>query len=174
MTTALAKPEQVGGLKEIQLTLGQVALVDEADYDWLMQWKWSAHAAEGGGYYARASDVRFPASRRRVYMHRLILGIDSGDRRTCDHRNRNKLDNRRENLRPASHAENIANRAGYGSSGFKGVMRFRKRWKAEITLNKRTIFLGSFATPQEAHSAYCNAAEIHRGEFACTESRPHV
>ena len=159
--------------REIALTQGLAAMVDAADYEWLMQWKWSAHRTSDG-YYARASYVRFPASLRRVYMHRLILGLQAGDRRMCDHRNRNRLDNRRINLRVATHADNQANKEGYGASGFKGVTRFRKRWKAEITLNKKTIFLGSFATPEHAHSAYCNAAMLVRGEFACTESRSHV
>ena len=104
-------------------------------------------------------------------MHRLILGCGPGEE--VDHRNGNGLDNRRGNLRPATHALNQANvRRVRAKSGFKGVSRWvrpsPRPWRAHITVKGRMKFLGAFATPEEAARAYDAAARELFGEFACT------
>lgn len=159
--------------KYVSLTKGKFAKVDAADYEWLSRWKWSAHLiTSSGAYYARGFDIRSePGSNKRIYMHRLILGLESGDRREADHWNHDTLDNRRLNLRLASSANNKTNRRAYGDSGYKGVRKQRKRWRAEITINSKNHYLGLFITPEEAHAAYCAAATLHYGEFACVEGR---
>lgn len=88
-----------------------------------------------------------------------------------DHENRRPSDDRIENLRPANQSQNTANakRSRNNSSGFKGV-RWREKtqkWQAFIRVNYRNIYLGQFADPADAHQAYCLAAKIHFGEFAC-------
>jgi len=79
-----------------------------------------------------------------------------------DHINQNKADNRMENLRLVTHAENMQNRPCQRNnvSGFKGVAPCRRtgRWQALICSNNKQIHLGLFATPEMAHAAYCAAA----------------
>lgn len=85
-----------------------------------------------------------------------------------DHINMVRDDDRFTNLRPATRTLNNANRKPYrnNSSGFKGVVRRGNRWRAEIRLNRKSIHLGCFATPETAHAAYAAAAEKLFGEFA--------
>ena len=87
-----------------------------------------------------------------------------------DHRNRNSLDNRWRNLREATNAQNQHN-SGMNiknKTGFKGVHFDKKynKFKANISHNKKTVYLGSYDTPEAAHKAYCKAARDLRGEFA--------
>jgi len=91
-----------------------------------------------------------------------------------DHKNGIKNDNRKENLRSASMQENMRNRGTQknNTSGFKGVG-FHKvsgRWKSSIKVNGKSIQLGFFKTPEEAHLAYCIACKKYHGEFSNTGS----
>lgn len=71
------------------------------------------------------------------------------------------------NLRPATRSLNHANKRTLSNScGFKGVSRNGKNWRATICVNQKTIHLGTYITPEEAHSAYMKAAIKHFGEFA--------
>lgn len=105
-------------------------------------------------------------------MHRELMGLAIGDTRQVDHVNCMKLDNRRINLRVCTIAENQRNRGKNknNKSGFKGVtyFKFAKLWKAQICINRETLFLGYFKNPEDAHRAYCEAAAKHHGEFAKT------
>jgi hypothetical protein len=101
-----------------------------------------------------------------VYMHRLLMAAPSG---LCvDHIDGNTLDNRRANLRLATHSENLRNmkRKKNNRSGYRGVHRVRNRWCAQITCNRKVRTLGTFATAEEAHEAYVKAATELHGEFA--------
>lgn len=84
-----------------------------------------------------------------------------------DHIDCNGLNNTRDNLRIASPMQNNANakRQKNNTSGYKGVKASRNKWEARITFKKKTIFLGLFNTPEEAHKAYCEAAEKYFGVF---------
>ena len=89
-----------------------------------------------------------------------------------DHKNRRRSDNRIENLREATVTENDINGARphrrvapYRGLGFNR-QNTNKPWNAKIAVNKKRISLGYFATPEEAHAAYCAAAKKHHGEFA--------
>ena len=108
------------------------------------------------------------------YMaHRLawfyMTGIMPG--KQIDHINRNKIDNRFENLREATHGQNRANSKNNNPNGLKGVRRLpwmkdgTKCWQAKITHEKKQIYLGCFHTKEEAHQAYCKAAKKLHGDF---------
>jgi len=147
--------------KLIPLTKGQFAIVDDADFDWLMQWRW--HVSEKG--YA----IRY-SNRKRIRMHRFITGVPLGEE--VDHKNRNKLDNQRHNLRPATRAQQAYNRSKHKitTSPFKGVYwdKQKNKWHARIKLNRKFIHLGFFASDADAAKAYDEAAYIYFGEFAAT------
>ncbi len=153
--------------REIPLTKGKVALVDDEDYDHLMQWKW--HYC--GGYAMRKERGRRSDPHPTILMHRAILTTPSG--MLTDHINLNKLDNRRCNLRICTAAQNNYNRTPYhtrtATSRFKGV-RFDRRlnkWQAFIVLQKgKQTHLGYFIDEINAAEAYDSAARSHFGEFA--------
>lgn len=148
--------------KTIQLTRGKVAIVDDEDYDYLMQWKWCA-LSNNNCFYGFRMD-----GRTGVVMHRAIMGAPDG--MEIDHVNGDGLDNRRENLRVCTSAENGRNRRRYknNTSGFKGVawQAERKRYRARISVDKRKYHLGDFLTPEDAARAYDAAAIRLHGPFA--------
>ena len=102
-------------------------------------------------------------------IHRLLLGA-TNPKMQVDHINGNKLDNRKENLRLATNQQNQHNvgKRKNNTSGYKGVSWYRKRkkWKAAIKHNKKSIHLGYYDTPEEASRAYDKAAVEFFGEFA--------
>ena len=104
-------------MKKIKLTCGKYALVDNKDYESLNKFKWcfAANYYGYGGYAVRRADGKV------VRMHRII--IDAKKKEEVDHINRNKLDNRRRNLRIVSHSENMYNISLYknNTSGFRGI-----------------------------------------------------
>ena len=122
----------------------------------------------GAGYYhATFRGVRY-------YVHRLVWLISTGSwpEGLIDHIDGDPTNNRIENLRQASHAENTRNSARRrdNTSGFKGVDFYRRtgRYRARIEVDGRKLDLGTYDTPQEAHAAYCAAAKKLHGEFANT------
>ena len=148
-------------MKEIKLTQGKVALVDDADYEWLSQWKWTY-----GGYAFRM--IRDGTRKQRmIYMHRVIMDAQPGEQ--VDHINRDGLDNRRENLRLCSSSQNNGNqRKTRGSSRFKGVSWHKegRKWQTGIKLHGTQRHLGLFTDEVEAAHAYDDAAREKFGEFA--------
>ena len=107
------------------------------------------------------------------FLHRLIMRPPKNMQ--VDHKNKDKLDNRRCNLRICTVSENAMNRGKtkYNTTGFKGVRsdkrRKRKIYRAQITANKKRYNLGSFEKPEAAGAAYKKAAKIYHGEFARTD-----
>ena len=152
---------------EVPLSRGLAALVDDADFAGVVAMgKWCADPS-GQTFYARKG-IYIPETRKikPLLMHNVITGWPR-----VDHINGNGLDNRRANLRPATHAENMANKRLYrnNTSGFKGVQRNRGRgrpWAASIRSASRTRRLGNYDTPEEAARAYDAAAAVTFGEFA--------
>jgi hypothetical protein len=157
-------------VKRISLTQGQFAVVDDADYEVLIQWKWQAVWRPGTRSFYAKRRIELPRTDRRrsytMYMARQIMGNPPG--KDVDHRNHDTLDNRRLNLRVATHQENLLNKRPYfrNMSGYKGVCAARNRWRAEICLNGHRRRLGHFDTPELAHAAYVRAARKYHGEFA--------
>ncbi len=144
----------------------QFAIVDDDEFDMVSAHKWHLH---NHSKYARASikDIN-TGVRRSVLMHRLILPVSG----IIDHINRDGLDNRKCNLRPATASENCRNRKSYGdsSSKFKGVyLHPTGRWQAAIKItcgDGIATYLGIFDDEIDAALAYNVAAKEHFGEFA--------
>lgn len=153
-------------MKEILLTRGFVAIVDESDYAWLNGFKWYAWVTKWGVYPRR--NVRDGKGRQKgQLMHRLIMDV-SDPQILVDHRNRNTLDCRRNNLRVCNDGESVRNRKmGLGKAGYKGVHFQRGRWRARVGLNGDRVHVGYFTTAIEAARAYDVEAKRLHGEFAC-------
>lgn len=160
-------------MKQIPLTQGKVALVDDEDYDFLMQWKWTLASSKGKEYAHRRKkigDLYYTFK-----MHRVILEIANSETK-ADHKDGNGLNNQRSNLRIATQQENCFNRKSRidKPSLFKGVSIERKkngpRWLSTISINKKQTKLGR--TPHTpcgellAAVRYDIAAVKNYGEFA--------
>lgn len=149
-------------MKEIILNHGKRALVDDEDYEWLTRLTWYAmKPGNTNNYYAYNS-------KGRVFMHSLVMNAAAGQQ--VDHRNGDGLDNRKENLRFTSNAQNQYNRRlpGNSTSGYKGVSWNKKsrKWQAQIAKDKKPYYLGLFDTAEAAARAYDAKARELFGEFA--------
>lgn len=155
--------------KLIPLTQGQFAKVSAHRYEELSKWKWYAIWFPLASQFYAARKSRTPEGKRYVmYMHRFILGLEYADPREGDHRNpKDTLNNTDENLRIATRGGQCRNQTKrkHNRSGFKGIYRKGHRWGAKIVLNRVPHYLGSFASQEEAHAAYCVASKRLHGEF---------
>lgn len=140
-------------------------LVDRELYSTLSKYRWHMWNNFGRFYVYRYTGGR--SNKRKLYLADEVSPIPP-DKYYNDHWNRDTLDNRKENLRPATMGENSCNREKYNNNGskYKGVEPIGRQWRAKITHNKKFISIGYFATEIEAALAYDKAAiELH-GEFA--------
>lgn len=149
-------------MKKVPLTKGKFAIVDDGDFDYLSQWKWWINC----GYAVRA--ITKNGAKKYIFMHAVICNPPDGY--SVDHINRDKLDNRRKNLRVCTTSQNACNigLSKKNTSGYKGVTRFadKDKWGAQIVINQKHIFLGLFDTKEDAAKAYDDAAKKHHGIFA--------
>lgn len=159
-------------MKQITLSRGHAALVDDEDYEYLSQFNWYFKR----GYAVRA--VKNPAGKPRqitANMHRTILGLEYGDPRLGDHKDGDGLNNQRANLRICTPTENSCNRkiGVNNTSGYKGVtwVKNNNAWQASIRINGVGKYLGLFKTAEEAHEKYCEAAKELHGEFASIDMK---
>lgn len=155
--------------KELILSQGLVTLVDDEDYKWLGQWKWSAFKVSENLFYTlRRGRMGEERRGKSILLHREILQAPSG--MTVDHINGNGLDNQRNNLRLATHAENMRNShlPINNTSGYKGVSwrKIDRKWGVHIGVNNKVICLGGFDDLEEAARVYDEAAKKYHGEFA--------
>jgi len=155
-------------MKEIPLTQGKFALVDDVDYEWLNQWKWYAH--KGGNTFYALRKAYHNDLRVTIRMHREILGLGRGDPREGDHCNHNGLHNWQDNLRICTRSQNQHNGSPRKncSSSFKGVNWHKDthKWQVQITNNGKQKYLGCFTSEVEAAKAYDRKAMELFGEFA--------
>jgi len=153
-------------MREIELTQGYVALIDDEDYELVSGYEWHLHRDRNANY-ARTSVSR-NGKRARVYMHRLIMDAPKG--RQVDHIDHDALNNRRANLRMCTASQNQGNqRKQTGtSSQYKGVCWHKEKgkWHAKIKANAPCRHLGYFSDETDAARAYNDAARELFGEFA--------
>lgn len=152
-------------MKEIPLTKGFVALVDDEDYDRLMQHSWYV-MKNFNTYYA--TRTFYPPGEKgkkvTIQMHREVLGLAPGEKILVDHKDRNGLHNTKLNLRLPSGSLSAYNRSfpEKASSPFRGVFLFKNGkycyWRAAIRVNRVLIHLGSFPNAATAAIAYDQAA----------------
>lgn len=156
------QPAPVAGATWIPLGHGRFTLVDVVDVQLLAQHTW---CLSKGGY------PRTNIARRAVLMHKLLLPHAP----LVDHRNADKLDNRRMNLRVATKSQNAANHAKVlprsNTIGFRGLVRVGSGWVARLKVAGRTRHLGTAATREGAAQLYDDAAFLAFGTFA-TLNRP--
>lgn len=168
--TSSCNPDQNGvtrmayieNTKLIPLTQGKFAIVDADDYEFLMQWRWFAENSKKNRYYARAN-----IKAKKIRLHRLILNDPQGFQ--IDHINGDTLDNRRCNLRIATHSQNNQNRRKTkGRSKYKGVYFYKpySNWRAQIQIDGVMKFIGYYPCEESAAKAYNEAALKYFGEFA--------
>lgn len=159
-------------MKMISLSQGRYALVDDEDFEWLMNYTW--HAFENKRkrmpsvwYAVRHSTWKGPS----IYMHREIAlrsVLPKSD--SYDHKDGNGLNNQIENLRPCSQTQNNANRGKLPgcTSRFKGVSWFprTRKWVVQLKIKGKAVCLGYFDNEEKAARAYDKSAKRHFGEFA--------
>jgi hypothetical protein len=146
-------------MKEIQLTRGKVSLVDNDIYDKVGKYKW--WCSHDGYAWRRINGKPTP-------LHRYILNAQDGQ--IVDHINRDKLDNRRVNLRFCTVGQNACNSKMRkdNTSGYRGVCYVKRtgKWIAYVFDNRKQINIGFYDTPEIAAKAYDHEAHIQYGEFA--------
>ena len=156
-------------IRYIALTKGKFTIVDAEDFERLNQYRWFCLTCKWGCYAARNSRKNESEKRHTILMHKEIVGAPEGF--LVDHVNNNTLDNRKENLRPATPSQNICNRrlnkTGC-SSKFRGVFwdKRKNKWGAAIEYERKKINLGYFADEIDAAKAYDRAAKKYHGQFA--------
>jgi hypothetical protein len=152
--------------REIHLSRGLVAIVDDDCFDWLSQWKWHASDQAASLVYAtRHSKGPITDRKTTVYMHRVLAGAGGSEK--VDHANGDSLDNRRSNLRFCDLSQNAANtKRPPGKSGFRGVYPSGNGWSARIEYRGERHMLGFFNCRIEAARTYDAAARQHHGAFA--------
>jgi hypothetical protein len=154
-------------MKEIELTQGKTAVVDDEDFEWISAMgKWHAEKGPNTWYAVKCLPTRHDPKRGTVRMHRLIMGSPLSE---IDHWDGNGLHNWRSNLREATRTQNLSNALSRGgSSRYKGVSWYKRDsgWYAQIKTEGKRKHLGRFQSDIEAALAYDDAARLIFGEYA--------
>lgn len=147
-------------MKLIQLTQGKSTIVDNEDFNFLNQWKWYLNSS---GYAVR--DIVRKNKKECILMHRFLNNTPVGF--FTDHINRDRLDNRKENLRTVTASQNLHNRPAQrnNTSGIKGVSWHKgaKKWRAWIQIERKPIHLGLYKDKTDAILARTYAEESYAG-----------
>lgn len=143
-------------MKYLPLTRGQFAILDDDDYEELSKYKWQCTK---NGYASR--DVMVAKQTTRIFMHRVVNKTPQGF--DTDHISRDKLDNRKSNLRTVTRSQNMSNSMQKNNtSGYRGVHQDKRtgNWLARAKVSGVYKHLGSFKDPEEAYKVYCAAVEL--------------
>ena len=155
-------------MKYLKLTQGKFALVDDEDYEKLSSYHWY-FGTTGYGF----NNIRDKATGKQIHtaLHRKILGLKRGDGKIVDHINRNRLDNRKQNLRIVTQSENTLNgsKRKNNTSGLIGINLAKRKskttvwlsWRAYITVNNKQIHLGYFKNKNDAQKARTDFFKRH-------------
>lgn len=162
-------------MKEIQLTQGKVAVIDDEDFEQVSMYHWRATRVKNRFYAARY--IKPEKGKYRIeLLHRFIMKALPGQQ--VDHIDGDGLNCTRLNMRFATNVQNQHNRGKHrdNTSGYKGVnwMKGRQRWRARIMVNRREIHIGLFYTAIEAAIAYDEAALKYHGAFARLNFTPET
>ena len=154
-------------MKKIPLTgkhgQGKFALIDDEDYN-----LFNNHALflTGSG---ETKHIVFKKQGKHISIHRLIMRI-ADNTKVVDHINRNTLDNRKNNLRICTRAQNLWNRGPSlnSTSGYKGISfdRNRNKYRVKIVCNSKEYFIGRFNNLKDAKQAYNNNVKEYHKEFS--------
>lgn len=151
--------------KIIKLNKGFEATVDDADFAALSKFSWYAHKSRTGFYAARDRRVGEEHLPRRIKMHRQLMGFPACE---VDHKDGDKMNNCRGNLREATHAQNMANmgRRRNNTSGFKGVRFWKGKFQARLMVGGVRHEKSGFPTAEQAARCYDSWVSKLVGEFA--------
>ena len=154
-------------MKEIELTQGYIALVDDEDYKRVNNFKWHIkrclNTIYATGWVGRSG------RKKKTSMHRYIMGLSLYNKKKIDHTDHNGLNNQKSNLKICTQFENMKNQiSNKGVSRYKGVRwhKREKKWYSQIMSDNVRIHLGVFADERLAAEAYNLAAVKYHGEFA--------
>lgn len=153
MTSPKQKP------REIEIGLHKI-LLDGEDYPLISRFTW--HIKKDKNTFYAQTVIQIGGKQTTVTMHRLITGLKKSQ---VDHRNRNGLDNRKDNLRHASNAQNSCNRKRYNSHGYRGVYWHDGNFAAQIQVKGKRHCKYGFPTAKQAARAYDEMSKEFHGEF---------
>lgn len=150
--------------RTVPLSRGMFAIVDTEDYEAVSRYRWFAHQSRPGGAFYAITHRLIDGKKRYIAMHRFVMNAPEGVR--VDHIHGMTLDNRKSQLRFATPQENNRNRAIGGK--FKGVnpVSGGSRWRAEIVVDTKPLYLGAYDTAEDAALAYDAKARELFGVFA--------
>lgn len=153
----------------IRMAQPRYAKVDPGDYERLRKYQWVAKKGRNSFYARRRVAGGKGKEGTLIYIHQEIIEVPRG--MVVDHINHDGMDNRRANLRAATHSQNLRNRkktSGATQSKYKGVCwkKGNRKWQARIGFENKEIYLGCFKNEIDAAKAYDRAAMKYHGEFA--------
>jgi hypothetical protein len=149
-------------MKTLPLTQGKIALVDDETFEWLNQYKWSAHKGKGKWYAIRAKRINGKCNI--IYLHRFIM--QPKDNTVIDHIDGDGLNCQKCNMRICSQSQNMQNSDCKHSNKGVGLTTGSIKFTAQIHIHGKKIHLGCYTTEKEAAVAYNLAAIKYFGEFA--------
>jgi len=156
-------------MKQIPLSQGKFALIDDEDYERVSKYKWCVNSSGYAVRSFRELQANGNYKQKAMKMHRFIMNANEGDG-IIDHRDTIRINNQKYNLRVASFVENLRNQKinKNNKSGFKGVRLHKPSslYIAQIGINGKQKHIGYFKCPVEAAKAYNEAAIKYFGEFA--------
>lgn len=159
-------------VRYIPLSQGNNAMIDADDYERINQYRWHTLKGKTNTYavrYENDNSLIWKNGRQTIiYLHRFILGLSAykDNKIVVDHKNRNGLDCRKENLRAATGTQNSINKNVSNPTGYRGTYKLVKSYGYQIKIGKANHRVSGFKTLEEAARAYdAKAKEVH-GEFA--------
>ena len=147
----------------------KLAIIDDEDWEKVHKYNWSIVSYDNGGRGGKLEGkgrIITNVLDKTIPLTYIIMG-EPPIKNVWDHADRDPYNNQKSNLRLATRSQNQANRlTTAGVSGYRGVSKNKKRWKAQIVVDKRMIHIGTYDTPEQAAEAYNEFALLHFGEFA--------
>lgn len=165
-------------MREIPLTRGKVALVDDEDVPIVASFRWQATPAsnnkDGSGIWYATCSVWVREERRShtLRMHRVLVGA-SGEE-IVDHIDGDGLNNTKKNLRKGTQSQNCVNRKTTPGPYLRGTSPKHRKWRADLKYQGLRLYLGYFDTEQEAHAAYLAEAKRIHGDWVPSLPIPPV